>query len=160
MAAIRWIPSQKTVPKQFVDDYSPAELDSFRDAIRQDVTQRRRRQIALWTAACCWYLSPPVLWSLVNPVENWLIPWLVGTLVFLGLTQVMLQLPLCPACRNELEGDFGDYCPACGCRSVEDRGWFKPRRCSSCRRTLMKDQRWYNVRACTHCGVVLDDEGI
>jgi hypothetical protein len=150
-----------TAPAREVADYSVEERSHFREAFSSIAAgYRHHAHIGYFGvggfAAC-------ILLAMI--LSKWLFPWffvpgLIFWLIALGSALSAPQL-ICPGCSNDIEHRFESYCPECGSRQFQRRGWWRSPSCTACGKTMRRGKgRSYKIRACTHCGLMLDERGL
>jgi hypothetical protein len=160
-----YIVQELTRSPRRASDYSAEECARFREVFRPlAVTYRRRRGVGsawfLFGAGCL--ISGGFLdYVLRQNLMPWFaIPFSLCVAVWFWILMTTPKL-ICPACSQEMEHSFGDYCPECGSKGMEAPGQFRAAHCKTCGKSMHGGRgRKYKIRACTHCGLMLDDQGL
>jgi hypothetical protein len=148
-------------PAREVADYSNEERSRFRETFGSIAARYRRQgRKALWRivggAAC-------ILLGMLLP--KFLFPWF-GLLAFIFWCAVLvsaINAPslICPGCSNDIEYNFGSYCPECGKTQLRPGSWSGERWCNACGKAIRRGKgRSFKMRVCTHCGLLLDERGL
>ena len=148
-------------PRRLVTDMSPKEQADLREAFRSAALRYRRHGHVVGFIV----LGAIGVVSLGFILPRRFFSWIMGGFItcwLAGLIAMALSPGLrCPGCRRKIDDGYGQFCPECGVRALEPRGWPQVPRCSSCQRALdWHKRRGYQIRACTHCGLWLDDKGL
>jgi predicted RNA-binding Zn-ribbon protein involved in translation (DUF1610 family) len=151
----------KITPQRFATDYSSQEQSQLREEFKPLAKKYRERMRAAYITLAVGFACILLVFFLPKN----LLPWMIGGFFICWLVVVFLAvvspMPNCPACKNKIDGDFGDYCPECGANALKRRSWFRAPQCSACGKIMQRGKsRQYSIRACTYCGVMLDEKGL
>jgi hypothetical protein len=147
------------LPARLASDYSAGEVAAFQEKFRPLAERHHRRlrraRFGIGAFLLC-VMAAPVL-----PGQMFVYCGVVGACCVLCITFLMPHPPDCPACRNQLGGPLGTFCPECASQSVRSGGPFGPPCCDSCGSTLGAGKHHRpKIHACTHCGLWLDEKGL
>jgi hypothetical protein len=148
-------------PERCVEQIPRQEQERLREFFVPAVKKFRRiSRVAMIIVGGC-FICVLLCFVLPKQMFGWL---MAGFLIcWLALASVIVMAPAlrCPACGNDIQNNFGPYCPECSARSLQPAGWFRAPHCQTCGRDMRRNRtRHYRIRACTHCGLWLDDKGL
>jgi hypothetical protein len=149
-------------PRRVASDYSAEQLANFREKLRPLARLYRCAHVILYIVVALGFSFLVLNEVLPRSFSPWVAGGFWACLVsFLALFCLCPPL-LCPACQNRLErGRFGSYCPECGAKGLQTKGWFRSPWCPTCRQRIRCGRgQYYKTRACTYCGVPLDERGL
>src|SRR5262249_52129537 len=161
-------------PQRYVTDYTPEEQVQFQQAFRALLERHRYYPKRITYSIGAYIALSFVFFTNIFPEASLPIALLGYIIGFLALLLVLIlyvwRSLKCPACHNCLDWGFGDYCPECGNKALQQHMvWWNSgdeRKCASCSRTLQQFEgartstKSYRIRACTYCGVKLDERGV
>ncbi len=140
-----------------VSDYSATELNEFTRRFASAAAHYRR-----WMRR--WWIGWVVIFVVVLPIglfafsahpEYGMLPLFAAILVQ-AVSVLWYPKPMCPACDEKLELNFGSYCPQCG------QLGFDPSipSCPTCGKLdRLKSGRCYKIHYCSSCGIPVDVKG-
>ena len=147
-------------PEQYASDLTIEERTRLREMFAPTANWYR---YSVRFGMCCVGLAfTSILFGALFPKSmfNWTMGGFLVSWVLLVSMILLYPRPVCPGCKNKLEGGFGPFCPECGAQALAFSRWSPPR-CSACRREMRRRKaRHYRIRACTYCGLWLDDKGL
>jgi hypothetical protein len=144
---------QYSPPEKTAANYSEAEKEQFRSEFSHIARQYRIYNYVVLIMGVAAFL----LLILSKRNDSWY--WFFSFLALAILYSILFG-PVCPACKQRVDGRIRTFCPECGGR-VSPGGFCKAPQCLSCGVDLwQRRRRSYKIRFCTHCGVFLDGIGI
>jgi predicted RNA-binding Zn-ribbon protein involved in translation (DUF1610 family) len=151
-----------TKPERVVTDYTPEELETFREQFKP-LAERCHRSVLRRPEIIVPMASYLIFFSLAIVAPRPLSLYFGSVVIYSVYYWVKASqwIPKCPACNVVINAYGGSFCPECGSRSLQYGGRFP--RCSSCAKVLrtgIRNKRLYTIRACTTCGILLDDKGV
>jgi hypothetical protein len=160
-----YVPEAMPTPERVVSDYSEEEKAAFAETLKPLANRYRKREslsnrfLFAFMASCFLvvFLGPYISKS------GFMAIWAVSIVCWFAAASISPPLPTCPGCKNQAGEPLGEFCPACGSRSlVLDRS----REYAACRPVAHRTRRVgkrgvrHIIHYCTYCGLHLDKDGL
>ncbi len=144
--------------------YSPAELEECRNRFRPLAHAYIRRQ-RICQRLFFITVGSVIAGTALHAFGHLSLTWArTPFFVFGGVWFILLVTGprlICPACSHRMQGNFGMYCPLCGCKALSTKGVMWTPKCTACGEEMHKGKgRLFDVRACSGCGLNLGVDGL